>query len=63
MPCGKWTITKVPEDQLETVIADSKLDNPNSVESEKQPDGTYTVTIIYDPCPGQRQRTNKVFVG
>jgi hypothetical protein len=64
MPCGKWTITDVPADQLDGMISDCNLDNPNSVDTEQQADGSYHVIVTYDPCPpGKKQEHTKPFEG
>jgi hypothetical protein len=64
MPCGVWITTGVPADLVGRVKAELALDAPNNVAADLQPDGTYTVTATFDPCPpGQPQQTVAPYSG
>jgi hypothetical protein len=61
-PCGTWKVTDVPEDRVGEVTAEANLDGAKSVTSEKQPDGMYTVTAVYEDCPaGEPNAAEKSF--
>ncbi len=47
MPSGVFKITDIPEDKVETVIADYQLQNPDSIEKFEQPDGKWTVVATF----------------
>lgn|GEM_PF-4815788 len=56
MPCGVWKVTDIPENKVGRVMAGYRISKPNSVIKEQQPDGLWTVTATFDPCPpGQPQ--------
>lgn len=58
MICGDWTITDIPETEVDGVVAQFGLDQPISVSKSKQPNGTWTVVASFEPCPpGQPQST------
>lgn len=52
MPSGVFKVTDIPDDKVETVIALYKLDNPDKIDKEKQPNNLWTVTATF-PGPGQ----------
>lgn len=52
MPNGIFKITDIPENKVETVMEDFRMENPISVEKTHQPDGKWTVTATF---PGEGQ--------
>ena len=47
MPTGKYTITDIPADKVDTVIARFRLDNPQDVSKAEQQGGLWTVTAEF----------------
>ena len=54
MPCGVYKITAIPDDKLGQVEADAELDSPDKVIKEQADNGTWTVTLVFPPCPDNR---------
>lgn len=51
-PCGTWKVTDIPEDKVSSVAAGYKLHTPKpKVTKEKQADGKWTVTAVFEDCP------------
>lgn len=50
MPCGVFTITEIPANQVGAVVQQFQLDGPTSVQQTQQSDGTFTVTATFPPC-------------
>ena len=50
MACGTFTESKVPLSDLQHRVAVWNASNPTSVTWAPDPDGTYTITIVYPPC-------------
>jgi hypothetical protein len=59
MPSGVFKVTDIPDDKVETVIALYRLDNPDKIDKEKQPNNLWTVTATF---PGDGGET-KTFSG
>ena len=55
MPSGVFTITDIPEDKVETVIADFNLDSPKQIDKTKQSNGLWTVKATFNG-PGQQTK-------
>ena len=56
MPTGVFQITDIPEDKVETVIADFQLESPPpQVERTQQSNGLWTVTATF-PGPGSEAK-------
>jgi hypothetical protein len=53
MVCGTFTITQIAAEDVDGVIARYKANKPPpvSVTKTKAPDGTWTVTATFPPCP------------
>ena len=53
MICGTFTVKGVPLADLQTRenLWKATTPPPNSVIATQQPDGTFTIVIVYDPCP------------
>ena len=53
MPCGTFTVSKVPQATLQQTIVlfQANQPPPNSVTSAVDGQGTYTVTAVFPPCP------------
>ena len=47
MPTGVWTITDIPEDEVDKVVADFNLNSPDSVERIRQANGRWTVKATW----------------
>ena len=54
MLTGVWTITDIPEGDVDNVVADFKLNAPDSVEKIKQANGRWTVKATW---PGEGTKT------
>jgi hypothetical protein len=52
MPCGTFTISKIPANQVGAVMQQFQFDNPTSLTQNQAADGTWTVTAVFPPCPG-----------
>lgn len=53
MRCGTYTLRKIPDDQVHTVVAGFAADTPISLTRMQDADGTWTVVAVYPPCsPG-----------
>lgn len=50
MPCGEYTISKVPDANLTATVAILQLDHPIKVGTTRQPDGTWTIVATFPPC-------------
>lgn len=50
-PCGTFRVRDVPDDQVDNVMADFRLDNPISVTKEDQGGGLWTVVAVFQDCP------------
>jgi hypothetical protein len=50
MPCGTFSITRVPENRVGAVKAEFELDSPNKVSAKQEADGTWTVTADFGRC-------------
>ena len=57
MPTGIWTITDIPEGEVDNVEADFKLDSPDSVERIRQANGRWTVKATW-PGDGTTTRVH-----
>lgn len=56
MPSGVFEITDIPENKVETVIANFQLeDPPPQIKKTKQADGRWTVTATF-PGPGKQTK-------
>lgn len=54
MPSGVFKITDIPDNRVDTVIADYQLDDPPpKIEKTKQPNGLWTVTATYAGTGGE----------
>ena len=53
-PSGVFEITDVPDNKVDTVIANFQLDDPEKIVKTKQPDGRWTVTATF-PGPGKKK--------
>lgn len=63
-PCGTWKTTNVPEDKVPEVMADYKLHRPKpTVTKEKQDDGKWTVTAVFEDCPEGEPKTTETSHG
>jgi len=53
MPCGTFVTSGLSETKAKTTKAlfEANQPPPKSVTSEKQADGTFTVTAVFPPCP------------
>jgi len=53
MVCGTFKINKVPASDVKMTedLFRANKPPPNSVKSVKDPDGTFTVTAEFPPCP------------
>ncbi len=52
MTCGTFTVTDVPQGDLQETIDLWQLSTPTPViTSTAQADGSYTVAIAFPPCP------------
>ena len=49
MPSGVFIMTGIPDDQIDAVAAEAELDEPTRISREKQPDGTWTLTVSFPP--------------
>ena len=51
--CGSFSISAIPNGQQDQVIDGyrNNIPPPDSVTSAQQPDGTWTVTAQWPPCP------------
>ena len=60
MACGTFTIRGVPAADVQTRenLWKATKPPPNSVKATLQADGTYTIVIEYDPCPGDTTHAN-----
>ncbi len=53
MPCGTFTVSHVPQADLQETIDLFKANKPPPTSVTSAPDGTgaYTVTAVFPPCP------------
>jgi hypothetical protein len=53
MICGTFTVKGVPAANVLTRenLWRATKPPPKSVKATQQPDGSYTIVIVYDPCP------------
>ena len=51
MPCGPYTVTDVPDASLSGALAILQLDHPITVQTQKQPNGKWTIVATFPPCP------------
>jgi hypothetical protein len=53
MTCGTFTVSGVPQPDVQNTIALYKASKPppTSVTSAADGTGTYTITVVYPPCP------------
>ena len=50
MPCGIFKITNIPDNEIGGAEQEGQLDTPDKMTKEQQPDGTWTLTLIFPPC-------------
>lgn len=56
MPSGVFEITDIPDDKVETVISNFRLDDPPpQIKKTPQGGGLWTVTATY-PGPGKQRK-------
>ena len=58
MPCGVWKVTDIPSSEVGGVMADYEIYKPETLEKTQQPDGNWTVTATFPPCPPGQQSLN-----
>lgn len=62
-PCGVWTVSDIPDEQLAFAVAMAKLDNPSKIETQQEPDGQWTIVSTFPPCEGDTGERNVTFAG
>lgn len=50
MPCGPYTVTDVPDASLSGALAILQLNHPLNVQTQKQPNGKWTINATFPPC-------------
>lgn len=61
MPCGIWTTNDVPDSDLGFVIALYKADNALKIETQREPDGQWTVIATFPPCDENESGSDHAF--
>lgn len=63
MPCGVYTISGIPDNKIGEVEAEADLDTPDKISKERQPDGSWTLTMVFPPCEGGSDPLQKKTLG
>ncbi len=50
MPNGRFEVNDIPQDEVDTVVANYQLEDPVSVEKIEQENGLWTVVAVF---PGE----------
>jgi hypothetical protein len=53
MICGTFTVTNIPTNEVDGVVAryQATVPHPTSVQKTQAADGSWTVTATWPPCP------------
>ncbi|HYG47384.1 MAG TPA: hypothetical protein VD846_05510 [Allosphingosinicella sp.] len=50
-PCGTWIVTDIPPDEVGSVMAGYRAQDPLIVVKQDQLDGKWKVTAVFADCP------------